>query len=153
MSLSGVSILEMGLLFFRAHIENGIITEYQAQEGYDALKKIIETDEGSHRIGEIALGMNNGIEKVLKHPLFVEKVGGTLHIAIGASYPECFVDDPSSESGKKLADDLFRQGKLNRSAQHVDIVVDFRPGGAGQTVYFDNRSLEIENNIWVVPKR
>ncbi len=37
--------------------------------------------------------MNNGIEKVLKHPLFVEKIGGTLHIAIGASYPNCFTID------------------------------------------------------------
>jgi aminopeptidase len=146
-SYSGVTMRGIYL-----RIEKGIIKEYRSKEGSDTLKKIIETDEGSHRIGEIALGMNNGIEKVLKHPLFVEKVGGTLHIAIGASYPECFVDDPASESGRKQADALFKQGKLNRSAQHVDIVVDFRTGGAGQTVYFDNKKLEIENNIWIVPE-
>lgn len=129
--------------------EKGKITEYAALQGDESLKKIIETDEGSHRLGEVALGMNTGIEKVLKHPLFVEKVGGTLHIAIGASYPECYTEDANTEAGKKELDDYFRQGKLNRSAQHVDIVTDFRPGGAGEAVYIDDVKLEIKNNIWV----
>ena len=114
------------------------------------MKKIIETDEGSHRLGEVALGMNNGIAEVLKHPLFVEKVGGTLHIAIGASYPNCFVKDYNSDKGKKKCDDLFEKCILNRSAQHVDIVTDFRPGGVGRAVYIGDTKLEIENNIWVV---
>jgi hypothetical protein len=35
--------------------------------------------------------------------------------------------------------------------QNVDIVTDFRPGGAGQAVYFDDRKLEIKNNIWIAP--
>ncbi len=132
--------------------EKGRIVDYSAKEGFEALQKIIETDEGSHHLGEVALGMNNGIEEVLKHPLFVEKVGGTLHIAIGASYPECYVDDPASEEGKKQTDELNKQGKLNRSAQHVDIVTDFRPGGSGRAVYLDDVKLDIENNIWVVPE-
>ncbi len=132
--------------------KNGVIIDYKAEKGHDVLTKIIETDQGSHRLGEVALGMNNGIEEVLKHPLFVEKVGGTLHIAIGASYPECYVDDPASAEGQKLADELFKQGKLNRSAQHVDIVTDFRPGGTGRAVYLDDVKLEMKNNIWVVPE-
>jgi aminopeptidase len=94
--------------------------------------------------------MNNGIEKVLKHPLFVEKVGGTLHIAIGASYPECYVDNPSSDEGKNVTNEFFDKGVLNKSAQHVDIVTDFRPGGTGRSVYLDDTKLQIENNIWVV---
>jgi aminopeptidase len=130
----------------------GKIVEYTANEGFETLQKIIETDEGSHRIGEVALGMNNGIAKVLKHPLFVEKVGGTLHIAIGASYPECYVDDPNSDEGKKQNEEYFKKGILNRSAQHVDIVTDFREGGSGKAVYLDDVKLEIENNIWIVPK-
>jgi len=44
--------------------------------------------------------MKVGLDKVLKHPLFVEKVGGTLHIAIGMSYEDCFVEDPASDAGK-----------------------------------------------------
>ncbi|MDQ7087850.1 MAG: aminopeptidase [Acidobacteriota bacterium] len=130
---------------------DGVIQEYSALEGGDALAKIIETDDGSHRLGEIALGMNAGIEKVLRHPLFVEKVGGTLHIAIGASYPECFVDDPASGEGRRRCDELYREGLLNRSAQHVDIVTDFRPGGAGRAVYFDDTRLEVRDRIWVAP--
>jgi len=132
--------------------DNGRIVEYTAEEGFDILQKIIETDEGSHRLGEVALGMNNGIEKVLRHPLFVEKVGGTLHIAIGASYPECYVTEPSSEQGRLAADELYHQGLLNRSAQHVDIVTDFRPGGAGRAVYLDDVRLKIENNLWKIPQ-
>jgi aminopeptidase len=132
------------------HFVNGTIKEYSAKSGEGTLRKIIETDKGSKRLGEVALGMNSGIQKVLKHPLFVEKVGGTLHIAIGASYPECFVSEPASEKGKKETDNLFEKGILNRSAQHVDIVTDFRPGGAGKSVYLDDTKLEIRDNIWVV---
>ncbi len=133
--------------------ENGMITEYSAEQGGEILQKIIETDRGSHRLGEVALGMNNGIEKVLKHPLFVEKVGGTLHIAIGASYPECFVsDEVTGEKRSSRINELFEEGILNKSAQHVDIVTDFRPGGSGRAVYLDDVKLEIENNIWIVPK-
>ncbi len=130
----------------------GRITDYSALSGGDALRKIIETDEGSHRIGEVALGMNSGIEKVLKHPLFVEKIGGTLHIAIGASYPECYAVDPASEQGRAECETYFEEGVLNRSAQHVDIVTDFRPGGAGVAVFLDDTRLSIHDNIWVVKK-
>jgi aminopeptidase len=146
-SYTGVTIQGIYLKF-----SSGKIIDYQAKQGHEALKKIIETDEGSHRLGEVALGMNSGIQKVLKHPLFVEKVGGTLHIAIGASYPECYVDDQASDEGKKKADELHQQGILNRSAQHVDIVTDFRPGGVGKAVYLDDLKLDIKDNIWVTPK-
>jgi aminopeptidase len=131
--------------------DGGVIQEYSAEEGEDALKKIIETDEGAHRLGEVALGMNAGIETVLRHPLFVEKVGGTLHIAIGESYPECYVDDPASEAGKARCDELAQEGQLNRSAQHVDIVTDFRPGGVGREVWLDDTQLTVDQGIWIVP--
>ncbi len=146
LSAIGVTIQGIYLRF-----ENGIITEYTAENEAETLGKIIETDEGSHRLGEVALGMNSGIQKVLKHPLFVEKVGGTLHIAIGASYPECYVEDPASDKGKKEADAYHQKGILNRSAQHMDIVTDFRPGGVGKAVFLDDTKLEIKDNIWVVP--
>jgi len=146
-SYNGVTIQGIYLSF-----SEGVIREYNAVQGENALKTIIETDEGSHRLGEVALGMNQGIQKVLKHPLFVEKVGGTLHIAIGASYPECFVNDPGSEAGKKESDDYFKRGLLNRSAQHVDIVTDFRSGGAGKAVFLDDIQLQVSNNIWTVPQ-
>jgi aminopeptidase len=130
--------------------EGGVITSYKADVGHEHLAAIIETDEGSHRLGEVALGMNPGLDKVLKHPLFVEKVGGTLHIAIGMSYEDCYVEDPSSESGAQRLKQLESEGILNRSAQHVDIVTDFRPGGCGRRVLLDDRELKLTDNMWVI---
>jgi aminopeptidase len=129
---------------------DGRIVEYRAAEGHEHLAAIIETDEGSHRLGEVALGMNPGLDKVLKHPLFVEKVGGTLHIAIGASYEDCFVEDAASDEGKARIKDLEEAGVFNRSAQHVDIVTDFRPGGCGRSVTVDGRRLAPRDGLWVV---
>ncbi len=133
--------------------ESGRIVEYSAREGHEQLAAIIETDEGSHRLGEVALGMNPGLDRVLKHPLFVEKVGGTLHIAIGASYEECYVEDPSTPEGRARLEELEAAGALNRSAQHVDIVTDFRPGGCGRSVSIDGISLVPSGGVWVVEER
>lgn len=131
-------------------MQGGKIIEYTAEKEFETLKKIIETDAGSHRLGEVALGMNSGLQTVLKHPLFVEKVGGTLHIAIGESYPEPYVDDPASQEGKTQLALFMDKGIYNKSSQHVDIVTDFRPGGAGRAVYLDDTKLQIKNNVWVV---
>jgi len=130
--------------------EGGRIVEYRADVGHEHLKAIIETDDGSHRLGEVALGMNPGLDRVLKHPLFVEKVGGTLHIAVGASYEDCYVDDPASAKGKAEIEELAAAGVLNRSAQHVDIVTDFRRGGCGRTVHVDEIELGPRDGVWGV---
>jgi aminopeptidase len=130
--------------------EDGRIVDYSAKVGHEHLATIIETDDGSHRLGEVALGMNPGLDRVLKHPLFVEKVGGTLHIAIGASYDDCFVEDASSEAGKARIAELTDRGVLNRSAQHVDIVTDFRPGGCGRSVTIDGTRLAQRDGVWEV---
>jgi aminopeptidase len=130
-------------------LENGRIVEHDADRGRDRLAAIIGTDDGSKRLGEVALGMNPGLDRVLKHPLFVEKVGGTLHIAIGAAVESCFVADPKSDEGKQRLEDLEQAGVFNRSAQHVDIVADFRPGGCGRRVLFDDRELVVRHGLWV----
>ena len=133
--------------------EGGRIVEYSARQGQEQLAAIVETDEGSHRLGEVALGMNPGLDRVLKHPLFVEKVGGTLHIAIGASYEECYVDEPASPEGRGRLEELEAAGVLNRSAQHVDIVTDFREGGCGRSVEIDGIALVPRDGVWVVEDR
>jgi leucyl aminopeptidase (aminopeptidase T) len=74
----------------------------------------------------------------------VEKVGGTLHIAIGQSYDECYPTE-GVEGGIEA---LVTAGICNRSAQHVDIVVDFRPGGCGRRVYFDDREVVVRGGLW-----
>ncbi len=132
-------------------LEAGRIVDYKADQEHPTLKTIIETDKGSRRIGEVALGMNQGLQTALKHPLFVEKVGGTLHIAIGSSYPECFVEDPNSEQGHREIKALTDKGIYNASAQHVDLVVDFREGGSGEQVFFDDQEVISEDNIWKIP--
>jgi len=80
--------------------------------------------------------------------LFVEKVGGTLHVAIGASYEDCYVTDASSDEGRQRLIELEKAGILNRSAQHVDIVTDFRPGGCGRSIHIDDRRMVIRNGYW-----
>jgi aminopeptidase len=144
---NGVTIQGIYLKF-----EKGVIVEYSADKEEETLKKIIETDEGSHRLGEVALGMNSGLQIALQHPLFVEKVGGTLHIAIGESYPDSYVKDPESEEGKAKVNEFLAKGICNKSSQHVDIVTDFRPGGSGREVYLDDIKLEIKDKIWSIPE-
>jgi len=131
-------------------LEKGQIVDYSAEKAFDALKNIIETDDGSHRLGEVALGMNQGLTVALKHPLFVEKVGGTLHIAIGESYPDCYVDDPDAADVKDKLAEFKKAGTMNESAQHVDIVVDFREGGAGRHVFLGDQEIISEDNIWKI---
>jgi aminopeptidase len=130
-------------------LAGGRIVEYSALVGGAHLGSIIETDEGSHRLGEVAVGMNPGLDRVLKHPLFVEKVGGTAHIAIGRSYPECYVEDANGDVGKAQIEKLKAEGVINDSAQHVDIVIDFRPGGAGRRLSIDDRELLVLDRVWV----
>jgi aminopeptidase len=129
--------------------DSGRIVEYSAQEGHDFLAAIVETDEGSHRLGEVALGMNPGLERALKHPLLIEKVGGTAHIAIGQSYGQSFVPDPESAEGRRQIEKLTEAGVFNRSAQHVDLVADFRPGGCGRWIFIDDTELTVRSGVWV----
>lgn len=133
-------------------LAGGRITDYRAEVGHEHLAAIIETDDGSHRLGEVALGMNPGLNRVLKHPLLVEKVGGTAHVAIGASYEHCFVEDPGTDEAKHTISELEKSGVLNRSAQHVDLVADFRPGGCGRRVLLDQTELVLAGGVWAPPR-
>lgn len=157
-SVDGEIYIDLPIFYNGVNIEGiylkikwGKIIEYSAEKEPETLAKIIETDEGSHKIGEVALGMNSGLQTALKHPLFIEKVGGTLHIAIGDSYPGSLVDDPSSKEAKLKLKEFTDKGIFNKSSQHVDIVADFRPGGVGRAVYLDDSKLEIKDNIWIIP--
>ena len=129
--------------------DGGVIVDYSAQEGHERLAAIVETDEGSHRLGEVALGMNPGLTRALKHPLLIEKVGGTAHIAIGQSYGASYVAEPDSVEGRRQIERLVEAGAFNRSAQHVDIVADFRPGGCGRAVFIDEDELVVRDGVWV----
>ncbi len=69
-------------------IENGKVIEASAEAGEDFLYSMLDMDEGSRFIGEIAIGTNERIKNVTGNILFDEKIGGSVHMALGASYPE-----------------------------------------------------------------
>lgn len=69
-------------------IENGKVIEAHAETGEDFLLSMLDMDEGSRFIGEIAIGTNERIKNVTGNILFDEKIGGSIHMALGASYPE-----------------------------------------------------------------
>ena len=80
---SGVEVDGVKIVFKR-----GVVVEAKARRGEEFLKKMLETDEGAKRLGEIAFGLNYNINRFTKEILFDEKIGGTIHMALGAAYPE-----------------------------------------------------------------
>lgn len=92
------------------HIKDGRIVDYAADTGFDVLRELIETDEGSHYFGEIGIGTNPVLQQHLTNSLLVEKIGGSFHMAIGAAY------EYTDYLGVPVALD-----NGNRSMVHVDL--------------------------------
>ena len=90
--------------------KDGKIVDASAERGEPFLLEMLDTDDGARRLGEIGIGTNYGIATGTKEILLDEKIGGTVHLAIGMSYPET--------------------GGVNDSAVHWDMVCDLRQGGA-----------------------
>lgn len=93
----------------RLEFENGKVVSASARQNEDYLIKMLDTDPGSRTLGEIGIGTNYGIDRFTGEILLDEKMGGTVHLALGASYPET--------------------GGINESAIHWDMVCDLRKGG------------------------
>jgi aminopeptidase len=104
---------------------DGKVVEASATKGNEFLQRILEID-GADRIGEVAIGTNYGITKFTKNMLFDEKIGGTIHLALGTSFPEA--------------------GGLNESAIHWDILKDMKKGGE---IYADGK-LFYKNGKFVI---
>ena len=104
---------------FWLKFEKGRITDFGAEEGYENLKSIIETDEGSHYLGEIALvGYNSPIRDL--GTLFYETLfdeNASCHFAIGDCYPSCV------EGGADMDENELLEKGLNNSLEHVDFMV------------------------------
>lgn len=105
---------------------NGNVVEATARKNQDYLKQMINMDKGAKRLGELGIGINYGIKKFTKRILFDEKIGGTIHLALGNSFPEC-------------------KGK-NKSALHWDFIKDLRKEGA---VYVDGKLILKNGKILV----
>jgi len=110
------------------HLEfqDGKVVRAQAEQGDEALQKMLATDPGARYLGEFAIGANYNITRAMKNTLFDEKIGGTIHMALGRSYKE------------------KRGGGKNESAIHWDIVKDMRIPGSrveidGQVVLEDGK--------------
>lgn len=106
-------------------IENGKIIKATADKGEDFLHAMLAMDEGSHGIGEIAIGTNDRIQEVTGNILFDEKIGGSIHMAVGASYPET--------------------GGKNVSGLHWDMIKGMQNGGKifadGELIYENGKFL------------
>ena len=88
--------------------EGGEVVEHDASKNEDVLARILDTDDGARRLGELGIGMNRDIDRFTYNMLFDEKMGDTVHLAVGRAYEECL---PEGEEG-------------NQSAVHVDMIVD-----------------------------
>jgi aminopeptidase len=87
----------------------GQVVSARAGEGEAYLLSMLALDPGARRLGEIGLGLNPGIDRFTGSILYDEKIGGTVHVALGRSYPET--------------------GGTNESALHWDLIIDTRKGG------------------------
>ena len=93
----------------RLVFREGKVVEANARQGQAYLEHMLEIDAGARYLGEFAFGNNIRVDRSTKNVLFDEKMGGTVHLALGASYPET--------------------GGVNQSALHWDMVCDLRQKG------------------------
>jgi len=106
--------------------KEGKVVRASALQNEIHLKKVLKTDIGASRPGEFAIGANYGIKKAILNTLFDEKIGGTIHLALGKAYEE--------KEG----------GGINKSSIHWDLVKDMRKKGSqviidGKTVLKDGK--------------
>jgi len=93
----------------RLWFEDGVVVKCSAAKNEEFLTQMLNADAGARRLGEFAFGTNFGIQRFIKSILFDEKIGGTVHLALGNGYPET--------------------GSVNQSAIHWDMICDLRQGG------------------------
>lgn len=104
---------------FSFTFKDGKIVDYTAEEGLDILKELIETDEGSQYLGEIAL-VDHYSPISQSHQIYFETLfdeNASCHLAIGAAYPTCLKDSDG------LSDEELKEKGLNHSLSHVDFMI------------------------------
>ena len=114
--------------------EQGRVVEYHAEKGQAVLEKLVETDEGSHYVGEIGIGTNPVLRTHLVNGLLVEKIGGSFHLALGNAY--------------KFTDYLGVPVQVNNgnvSLIHEDIT--FMLHGKGGRIYVDGAMIMDEGRF------
>lgn len=115
----GAEVTDIRLTF-----EKGVVVDYSASKNEALLKHMIETDEGSKRLGEFGIGINRGIDRFTRNILFDEKMAGTIHLAIGNAYEEC--------------------GGVNKSAVHWDMIKTMKPG----EIIMDGKAIQKDGRFF-----
>jgi aminopeptidase len=110
----------------RIEFKGGKVVKATSSKGEKDLQKILNCDPGARRIGELGLGNNYNITRFTKDILFDEKIGGSIHLALGRGYKET--------------------GSLNESAIHWDMIKDLRRGGQ---IFFDDKLVQ-KNGKWLI---
>jgi len=102
----------------RLEFSRGNVIKATSKSNQNLLEMLLKMDEGASRIGEFGIGTNSGIQRFCYDILYDEKIGGTIHLALGRAYAEC--------------------GGINQSALHWDIIKDLRQEGQ---IYLDGRKV------------
>jgi len=110
----------------RLWFEAGRVVKATAAKGESYLLGMLDMDAGSRYVGEIGIGTNYKIDRFIKNILFDEKIGGTVHVALGRGYPET--------------------GSRNESGLHWDMIKDLRDGGE---IYLDGMLVQRDGQ-WVL---
>jgi aminopeptidase len=120
-SVNGSVYFDLPFLFLGSSIAgvrlryvNGEIVEHSAEVGNELLTEMLSSDSGARHLGELGIGMNRGITEATKNVLFDEKMGDTIHMAVGRAFEEL--------------------GGKNKSNIHIDMVKSMKEDGA---IYFD----------------
>lgn len=111
-------------------VKDGLVEKWEALRGKAFLDEVFQIP-GARRFGEAAVGTNYGIKQFTKNILFDEKIGGTIHMAIGQSY--------------------LQTGGKNESTVHWDMIGDMSNGGAifadGEKIYENGRFLFLDSPL------
>jgi aminopeptidase len=110
----------------RLTFRKGRVEDASAEQGEAELKAALDIDEGARFVGELGIGCNTGITRPMRNILYDEKMAGTIHIAVGASYPKV--------------------GGTNVSSLHWDLIKDLREGGR---IELDGDIVQ-ENGSWLI---
>ncbi len=107
-------------------VSNGQVVEARAKKGEDLLRALLTTDNGAGFFGEVAIGTNYQIQQFTRNMLFDEKIGGTIHMALG--------------------DSMLEAGGTNQSSIHWDMLCDMRDQGEiyadGELFYKQGKFIE-----------
>ena len=107
-------------------IEKGKVVEATAEKNEAFLLEMLEVDEGARYVGEFAIGTNKRINRFIKNILYDEKIGGTIHLALGAGFEKV--------------------GGKNKSGVHWDMICDMRDGGqifVDDELFYDSGEFKV----------